>query len=342
MLKIEKRGKHLLDILPYTITDHKHLDIDSDLGIEVGEQWYKRPFRIHRNVGADNNTVVCPTTFGKKCPICDYKTQKKKEGADWDELKTYNPSSRNLYIVIPRGIKGHEEVPHIFDYSDFLFQEELNKELEENPDAGIFPDPDEGFSLLVRFDEETFGKNKFFKASRIDFEERETLGEDAEHSIDLDSVLTCFSYEKIEKMFFDLPVDDDGAEEDEDAPPPPRAGKSSPAKKKPVIDEDPDEDPDDDTPPPTRKGKTPAIPKGMKICVACEGTGKNSRGKECPICEGEGFVPDVKKGKGKDTTENECPHGFKFGKDCEKYDECDACDKWDECFDAKEELRKSK
>ena len=28
---------------------------------------------------------------------------------------------------------------------------------------------------------------------------------------------------------------------------------------------------------------------------------------------------------------SDCPYGFKFGKDCEKHDECDDCDIWDKC-----------
>ena len=30
---------------------------------------------------------------------------------------------------------------------------------------------------------------------------------------------------------------------------------------------------------------------------------------------------------------NKCPEGHKFGKDCEKFDECDDCDLWEKCID---------
>ena len=379
VFKIEKKGKYLLDILPYEITDKKHLDIDQDLGIEVGELWYKRPFRVHRGVGADNTTVICPTTFGHKCPICEYRVQKKKEGAEYEELKLYNASLRALYIVIPRGVKGYDEVPHIFDMSDYLFQEVINKELEENPDAGIFPDPEEGLSLLVRFDEEKFGKNSFYKASRVDFEERDVLDEDdVNHGIDLDAVITCPSYEKVEAAFFDLPdqePEEDPEDDDEEKPKKsfqkenakPVSGKSkksSPFKEEP--EEDPEEDPDEDDEPVRRKKSTSTpknkpepeedpedddeekpvrgkkgnkIPEGFTQCIACQGSGKNSKGRECPICEGSGYVKDKKQ---KSTSTEECPNNFKFGKDFEKYDECDACDLWENCMKAHEAIRKNK
>jgi hypothetical protein len=69
------------------------------------------------------------------------------------------------------------------------------------------------------------------------------------------------------------------------------------------------------------------------VCVACQGTGKNSKGGECKICQGSGEKPKAK-------PENKagvkkCPFGHKFGTDCEKFDTCDDCDLWDECIDAK-------
>ena len=34
-------------------------------------------------------------------------------------------------------------------------------------------------------------------------------------------------------------------------------------------------------------------------------------------------------------SKNKCPHGHKFGTDCEEFDECDECDSWNECIEAK-------
>jgi len=63
-----------LDFLPYEVTDARHPDRDNELGVAIpGELWYKRPFKVHRNIGAGNETVVCPSSVGKKCPICEYR-----------------------------------------------------------------------------------------------------------------------------------------------------------------------------------------------------------------------------------------------------------------------------
>ena len=70
MWKAEPKSKAYLDIIPYEVTDENHPDAIPDEGIAVpGTLWYKRPFHIHRNIGADNDSVVCLKTISKSCPI---------------------------------------------------------------------------------------------------------------------------------------------------------------------------------------------------------------------------------------------------------------------------------
>jgi hypothetical protein len=103
----ESKGRINVDVIPYPVTNLKHMDRDSELEIAVpGSVWYKLPFKVHKNVGGgDGETVVCPTTFGLKCPICDHRKKRMSEGADKDELKSLQPSKRNLYAVIPIDVK---------------------------------------------------------------------------------------------------------------------------------------------------------------------------------------------------------------------------------------------
>ena len=95
-----------------------------------------------------------------------------------------------------------------------------------------------------------------------------------------------------------------------------------------------------------------APPKGMvKVkCVACGGTGKNSKGGVCSPCKGKGYklVPSKKsvieddddeeeetatpkKSKGK---ENKCPYKHTFGEDTDSFDDCNHCKVWQACYDA--------
>ena len=333
LFKEEPKSRVKLDFLPYIVTDPKHPDKDEELEIAVvGEQWYKRPFKIHRNVGVDNDAVICLGTHKKKCPVCEYRDALLEKGAEWDdkEVKSLRASDRNLYVVVPKEHKDYEEVPHVWDISQFCFQDKLNDELEEDEDYGVFPDLEEGLTLKIRFSEEKLGKNKFADTSRIDFEERdEPYNEKILKKVpNLDEMIPAMSYEALHAKFFEL----------EDETPP---------------DEGVEE---------TGKTDECETPSGDE-CIACEGTGENSKGNKCRICDGTGVKPEKKdtpkekekpkggmsrakkdekeKEKEKDKEEppaGECPNGYTFGKDCEEHDECDNCDEWEPCMDAKEAM----
>ena len=196
-----------LDIMPYEVTIPNHPDKDEEYGIAIqGELWYKRPYFLHRNIGTDHQSIVCPTSIGQKCPICEYRAQLLKEGKDWDDdsVKALKPQMRNLYVVIPKGSKKFEEKPHIWDISQFLFQDKLNEEIQESEEYETFPDLEEGYSLRIRFSEESFGNNKFADTSRIDFKKREkpykeSILDEIPH---LDELLEIPSYKTVEAMFF--------------------------------------------------------------------------------------------------------------------------------------------
>ena len=142
---------------------------------------------------------------------------------DWsdDSVKALKPSMRNLYIVIPKGNKKYDEKPHIWDISQFLFQDKLNEEIQESEEYETFPDLEEGYSLRIRFSEEFFGNNKYADTSRIDFKKREkpykeSILDEIPH---LDELLEIPSYKTIEAMFFgglDKEEAEEEAEEEEE------------------------------------------------------------------------------------------------------------------------------
>ena len=325
--KEEPGSRVNLDILPYEVTMPNHPDRDDEYEIAVpGGLWYKRPFWIHRNIGPDNMTIVCPSSEGKKCPICQYRANLLKEGAEWDDdsVRALKASMRNLYWVIPKGSKKYDEEPHVWDISQFLFQEKLNEEIQESEEYETFPDLEDGYTLRIRFSEESFGKNKFADTSRIDFKERtEAYPESILDKIpSLDDLLEIKSYKAIEAIFFGGLSPDEAeeaeAEEDtcwDDIEPPWEEESEEDNDEEDEYNgdeedeyDDEDDGEDEEEPEPTPKKNTK---KGSK--------------------SGMGRKPP-KKTKSKD----KCPYGYAFGTDCEEYDECDECDLWEECLDASE------
>jgi len=356
-------SKESFDVIPYTITDNHHPDRNAEVGVaEKGDLWYKRPFKTHRSIGTDNDSVVCLSSFGKKCPICEYRKKLIKEGADEALIKELKPSNRNLYYVIPRGIKKLEEVVHLFDFSQWNFQNLLNEEIEENEENEVFPDLEEGKTLKVRWDEETFMKNTYAKASRIDFVDREEAI-DADILGDLpslDDVLQELSYEAMFAKFHEI---DEGElveeEDDEDETPKKKATPTKkPTKKLPTLDWDDisemditelidvveahglEVDVDDfeeayDLQVAIAEALDIEVPK-KKAALAKKPT-KKAVVEEDDDEEDEPALKkkvEVKEESAKKAKTNKCPAGGTFGKDNDELEECDGCPLWDACLDA--------
>ena len=326
----------LLDFLPYIVTDPRHPDRNEELDIAMPDSlWYKRPFKIHRNVGVDNDAVICLASFGKKCPVCEYRAKRIREGADKEETDAMKQSMRVLYVVVPLNSKKHEAEPHIWDMSWWLFQDLLNDELEEDEDYEAFPDLEEGLTLKIRFDSKTIGKSQAFaEASRIDFEERteQYTDEILEDVPCLDEVFSILSYKELFAKFTEMEDEDvventgDEPEEDDDEDEKPVRRKRKTVKKEdPEPEEAEEEDEEDEEEDEKPEVKSP--PKRRKKPVEPEP-------EEAEEEEEEESAP-TRKSKPKSEAGNKCPHGHKFGKDCEEFDECDTCDEWSDCIEVK-------
>lgn len=370
MFKEEPGSRVSLDFLPYRVTDARHPDRDEEDGTAVeGSLWYRRPYRLHRSVGTDNVSVVCPTSFGGKCPICEYRARMLAEGSKWNDkvVKGLKPSDRDLYYVVPKGVKSFEEKPHIWDISQFLFQAKLNDELEENDEHGVFPDLEEGLTLKIRFSEKDFvsddgAKNKFAETSRIDFAERDYAYE--EKTVDgltsLDDVLDVKSYREIERIFLDQDEageDDDEkepgpaattrprrsarpqAESEEDEATPPRQSRR--AAPEPEPEEDPDDDNDDDDDDDDADTKEPEVVPAETRKPARRASEPQDSKKPARRADPEPAprersrrTPAADK-----KSDDDCPHGHRFGRDNDKHEECDECAVWAACADTQEKAQ---
>lgn len=368
MFKEEPGGRIALDVLPYFVTDQHHPDRDDEREIAVpGSLWYRRPYKLHRSIGVNNTSVVCPSSVGKKCPICAHRAEQLAAGAKWDDeaIRAMRPSDRSLYYVVPRNSSKHEEKAYIWDIANFLFQDALNNELEENEEFGDFPDPEIGLTLHIRFSEEKFASNSFAKTSRIDFKARD-YKYDEEKIIrplgSLDDVLDIKDYKEVYRLFFetgdgdadedvasdeDDAADDDDAEDDQPATrsvyrartePTAQAARLQRRTPEPEPDEeeeddeppfDRDDEEEEDEPPPARERPRRPVAEPAKPARTASPTVQRGA---VPSAKAPAKPPKTPPAKPK----GECPHGYRFGTDVDTKDECEDCEVWNECMEARD------
>jgi len=296
----EAKSTVKLDFMPYEVTSKRHPDrnVEDEIAIP-GSLWYKLPFKIHRNIGVDNDKVVCLTSIGKACPVCEKRAELIRQEADKEDTDGLKQSKRNLYCVIPLDSKKHDAEPHIMDMSQYLCQEEINNTLEEDEEFEVFPDLEEGLTMKCRFDESNIGKNKFAELGKVTpVERKEQYTEDILDDIpNLDEVLNILTYKELEAKFLELDEEDVNEEEEPE--------KETPTRKRKTRDEEPEEE----KPKRTRKVE-----------------------EEEPEEEVEEEKPKrTRKRKETQDDNNKCPYGHEFGKDCDEYKDCAKCEVWDDC-----------
>lgn len=359
-----KKEVHYLDVIPYIISDEHHPDVQSDLAagfkkddpdrLQPGSQWHSRRFFVHRNVGSENKAYLCPLqNQGKPCPICEYSKARKEEGADYEELKQFRPKERWLLNVID--IKSEDKKIMVWDVSDFPFGQKLVKELtQEDEDYGNFAELEDGLTMKLRFENKKFGKNTYMEVDKLDFIERKKGYKESiiDKAFDLDQLLVYSSYATIESAFLmgeaqEEPEDDEKEErrpskpknrrepepeDDDDDGDTAEQAEEEKEERKPKVkpknrkepepepeDDDSDADSDDDS----DTDEAPEPPK------------RSSR-RDSPKKE-EKKKPKKKGDEDEDEEKQACPAGAKFGKDFDKYEDCDECKYARACMKAAKE-----
>jgi len=249
-----KDGTQRLDFLPFKVGK-------GNPSAEEGTYHFERTFFQHGRVGAGNESVICPRkTFGKKCPICEYRAKLSQiDDADEKELRDLSPKHRQLFVVKRPGKDGLM----LLESSYFGFGELLDLKLskaEEGDEYDKFFYLDDGFTVRIACEEESIGRGKFVKAKDIEFKIREEQYEDSllEDIPCLDDLLIEIPYDELKELFHESsesgkkdnkkpskPSKKDDEDEDDDDEKPSKPTKPT-GKKKPAKDEDDEEDDDDD------------------------------------------------------------------------------------------------
>lgn len=333
------KGRNNFTILPYEVTAENHPEV------QPGELWYQRTMWVHYNVGSEEKTEICPLkTFKEKCPICERRLELMKDpDADDKDIDDLKPKEREMFNVLT-----DDDEYQLLYISYHNFGKLLEEEIREDEEYGGFADLEDGKTLSVRFKQETFGKNKFLKASKIDFKDRDDLDESIlDDVLDLDAIMIPKSYDDLYNAFWDVGTDKDKDEDGE------KKKKKTSSRKKPAPAKKEKEEKKTSSrrkpkPKPKAKEKKKPKPKPKEKKLECPEDlefGKDFDEYECcDDCKirrecGEKAGVDTSKedtpadDDSGDASSGECPHGFTFGADCNKKDECDECNEWEACQD---------
>jgi len=228
---IKSDGVKRIDVVPY-IAGKGNPNADE------GDLHYEREFWAHRNIGVNNDMVVCPAgTFDKPCPICELRDELRQSGdSDKKVIDALNRSRRMLLNV--RDMKEDATKVKIWHVSNWYFGRALDTALEaayedEDDNMNGFCDPDDGHFLKCVAEPGYEGAG--FNISRVDFVRRKEDLDDAilGQAICLDDIIVSKTYDELKEML-------NGAEDDDDD------DKKDKKKDKKDKKKDADDDDDDD------------------------------------------------------------------------------------------------
>lgn len=239
---LKKAGTYRIDILPYEV------QVDTNPFASKGFLHYERTFFVHRDIGPNQDTYICPAkTFKLPCPVCEQRViLGKDEDADEALIKNLIPKERQLFNVIDQA--EPDEGVKLWDISYHLFGKLLNTKL-RNADEGdnydAFYHLEDGLTLKITAEEKSMGGGRpFYEVADIEFKPRREQYDEGmlDQVYDLDSLLKQVSYEDLRRLF--LQLSEDGDESDaSDVAPPARNPKLKPARAaKPAVEEDEEED----------------------------------------------------------------------------------------------------
>lgn len=278
-----------LDILPFVLADERHPEVRGGHR-KLGDLWYELTYSKHRAVGAAEEDFICPESVGERCPLDEeFRAARKNGRLSDDEYKALSKelrgSERQMFYAID--LDAPDEGVQLFDISYFNFGKLLDKELNAQDEAEpFFADLEDGLTLKARFSPRRIADGKPFpEATRIDFVPRKRPYPAAvmEGLKDLVTLLKVSTAEQIEAAWRGT----DNAVEKEQ--PPARRGPDG--RRAAAMEQEEELDMS-----PPRRGKgapPPAEEPEESACTACGGTGKNTKGRTCPICWGSGVTDEA-------------------------------------------------
>jgi len=199
-----------INIIPYKVGKGNPM-------ADEGTYHWERTFYVHRNVGPNQEWMVCPQkTASKRCPICEKiaKLQRDPE-ADQELIKSLVPSKRQLFNVEELSDPGKVK---LFEISYHYFGKQLDTALNnayesEEDNMDNFADPVGGYSLKLALEEGNYG----IYVSGVSFKQRPDIPDEIlEKAQCLDDLLNIPSYEEILKEMSGMDTEEMSFSDEED------------------------------------------------------------------------------------------------------------------------------
>lgn len=202
----EKDKEYILDIIPFIAGE-------GNPRADKGMPHWERTFRVHKNVGPSQKTYLCiADAASKPCAPCSERLRLRDKGAGKEELRAFNTSERQLFLV---RLKGTKEIM-LWDESTWCFGKYLKATLDRKEGKfDMFADPNKGYSLEIGTKEESMGSGKpYVICPNINFIKREKqIGSGIyDKAPCLDDMLVVLTPKEMEDLFFQTA----DAEEDTD------------------------------------------------------------------------------------------------------------------------------
>jgi len=202
-----EKETYRINFFMYPVTTDVHPD-----GVEQGEEWYTRTFRVHKNLGGSGVDVICPSAHGKPCPACERAVALRKLG--WDEHKDEIQAVQGTpWTMYASKLEGEDEWL-IFAWNTSKFAKTFNLELDEGElDNLDFAFAVGGKTIKFRVVQENFEGSKYLSTSKVDFEDREDFDESVINTAPkLDDCLVCLPYTRLQELMMGLDDDDGGGD----------------------------------------------------------------------------------------------------------------------------------
>lgn len=251
-----KAGDYFVDIIPYEVGPN-------DPGVAEGRIGYALDIAVHRNVGPTNEQIVCPSQYGKPCPICEEIDRRFNDDEDYESrIKPLRTSRRCVYNVIVRdGAKEEEKGVQVMEMSHYIFEKAINDAAKNKRTGELVSVSDPDFGKTVSFTKTGSGKSTRYSSvaleERVNADGPYTISdEELDAAYTLDNLIKILDYDEIAELF-----NATGGSGDE-------SNKS--------------DEPDESADVPTESDKSGSDTKKSKS----KKSGKSKKGGKCPVDDG--------------------------------------------------------